>query len=223
MSEVSSPNPGKNTLADIPTLLRLPIQYWKQTVAVVVLILAVAGGYSLVGIYQKSQTEKGEKALSHLVATTKGADLVTALEAMAKTAPSGVRDAVNLELAKAAQALGDHAKAAAAWAAVSKTAPGAMRAIAGLGQAAALCQAGQSDKAVTVLETLKGDCPKAFIMTVDRQLAITAESAGQWQKALDAYERIKAAGAVQNPGFIDTRIAALKAKTGKAGPAKTNG
>jgi hypothetical protein len=223
MSEVSSPNPGKNTLADIPTLLRLPIQYWKQSAAVIVVILAVAAGYSLVGIYQKSQTEKGEKALSELVATTKGADLVTALETMAKTAPSGVRDAVNLELAKAAQAMGDQAKAAAAWAAVSQNAPASMRAIAGLGQAAALCQAGQTEAAVTVLETLKADTPKAFSMTVDRQLAITAEPAGQWQKALEAYERIKAAGAVQNPGFIDARIADLKAKTGSTGPAKTNG
>ncbi|MGD9608692.1 MAG: tetratricopeptide repeat protein [Desulfovibrionaceae bacterium] len=223
MSEVSAPTPGKNSLADIPLLLRLPIQYWKQSVAVIVVILAVTGGYALVGVYQKSQSEKGEQALSKLVATTQGADRVTALEAMAKTAPSGVRDAVNLELAKAAQAMGDHAKAAAAWAAVAKTAPAAMRAIAGLGQAAALCQAGQADKAVTVLQTLKADCPKAFSMTVDRQLAITAEAAGQWKTALETYEGIKAAGAVQNPGFIDARIADLKAKAGAAAPAKTNG
>ena len=100
MSEVSAPTPGKNSLADIPLLLRLPIQYWKQSVAVIVVILAVTGGYALVGVYQKSQSEKGEQALSKLVATTQGADRVTALEAMAKTAPSGVRDAVNLELAK---------------------------------------------------------------------------------------------------------------------------
>jgi hypothetical protein len=223
MSDVSSPTSGKNTLADIPTLLRLPIQYWKQSVAVIVVVLVVAGGYALVGVYQKSQAEKSEKALSHLVATAKGAELVTALEAMAKTAPAGARDAVNLELAKAASAMGDHAKAAAAWAAISKTAPVAMRAVAGLGQASALCQLGQNDKAVTVLEALRADTPKAFAMTVDRQLAITAEAAGQWKKALDAYERIKAAGAVQNPGFIDARIDALTTKAGSDGVAKTNG
>jgi hypothetical protein len=223
MTDVSSPKSGKNAAFDIHNLLILPLQYWKQSVLVIAVIVVSAGGYALFGTYQKSQAEKAETALSTLVATTSGADLLKALTAMAQTAPAGVRDAVNLELAKAALAAGDFAQAATAWAAVAKSAPASMRAVAALGQASALSQAGQHDKAVDVLEHLKADVPKAFAMTVDRQLAITAEDAGQWQKALDAYERMKADGNLQNPGFIDARIASLRAKLGPDGAAKTNG
>ena len=115
------------TSSDIPSVLRLPIQYWKQSVAVIAVIVVVAGGYALFNLYQKSQDEKAEQALSKLVATTKGADLVTALTQMAASAPAGVRAAVNLELAKAAQDAGDFTKAASAWEAVAKEAPASMR------------------------------------------------------------------------------------------------
>ena len=98
-----------------------------------------------------------------------------------------------------------------------------MHAVAGLGQAAALAKAGQADKAVTVLESLQASVPQAFASTVDRQLAVAAEDAGQWQKSLDAYLRIKADASLPNPGFIDARIAALRAKLGDAGAAKKNG
>jgi len=211
------------TSSDIPSVLRLPIQYWKQSVAVIAVIVVVAGGYALFNLYQKSQDEKAEQALSKLVATTKGADLVTALTQMAASAPAGVRAAVNLELAKAAQDAGDFTKAASAWEAVAKEAPASMRVIARLGQAAVLSKAGQNDQAVAVLESLLTDAPKAFVMTVDRQLAVTAEAAGQWQKALDAYGRMKADGSLQNPGYIDARIAALRAKADAAATPKTNG
>lgn len=223
MTDVSSSKPGNKAASDIPALLRLPVQYWKQSAMVVGAIVVLAGGYALYGTYQQSRIAKAETALSNLVATTTGAERQKALAAMAKTAPAGVRDAVNLALAKAALDAGDDAQAATAWAAVSKNAPAAMRAVAGLGQAAALVKAGQTAKAVTVLEGLKMDVPQAFIPTVDRQLAITAEAAGQWQKSLDAYLRLKADASLPNPGFIDARIASLRAKLGTAGETKTNG
>jgi len=223
MSDVSSPKDGKNAASAIHNLLLLPVQYWKQSALVIGAIVVLAGGYALYGTYQKSQAEKAENALATLVATTTGADQVKALAAMATTAPASVRDAVNLELAKAALDAGDFSQAATAWAAVSGNAPASMRAVAGRGQAAALAKAGQADKAVTVLESLKTSVPAAFTMTVDRQLAITAEDAGQWQKALDAYQRMKADASLQNPGFIDARIAFLRAKLGSADAPKTNG
>lgn len=223
MTDVSTPKAGANA-SDIPALLRLPVQYWKQTVLVIAGIVVLAGGYALYGLYQTSRVEKAESALNALLlSSTKGADLQKALQAMAKTAPAGVRDAVNLELAKASLEAGDFNQAAAAWAAVSASAPGSIRAVAGLGQAAALTQAGHPDKALAVLEGLKATMPKAFAITLDRQLAVTAEEAGQWQKALQAYERMKADGSLQNPGFINARIASLRAKLGSKDAAKTNG
>lgn len=222
MTDVSK---AKTAVTDsvTPSLLRLPIQYWKQTVAVIAVIIVVAGGYALFTVYQQHQTEKAEAALSTLVATTQGADLVPALTKMAASAPKTVRPAVNLELAKAAQAAGDFTKAAGAWEAVANEAPESLRVIARLGQASALSQAGKNDQALTVLENLTISTPKTFSLTVDRQLAVTAEAAGQWQKALTAYERMKKDGSLDNPGFINARIAALRAKATAAATPKTNG
>jgi tetratricopeptide (TPR) repeat protein len=221
MTDSSSPQHGSTQTSDIPAVLRLPVQYWRQSLAAAALVLAAAGGYALFGVYQKGQVEKAEAALGDIITTKAGAERIAALEALAKTAPAGARTGINLELAKAAQNLGDFAKAASAFEAVAQTAPAGMKTIAGLGQAAALSRTGQDAKAVDVLESLTLSAPKNFAMTIDRQLAVTAEAAGQWQKALSAYERMKADGNVQNASFIDARIADLKAKTG--GAAKTNG
>jgi len=221
MIESASPQSGPTPTSGIPAILRLPVQYWKQSVAAAVLVLAAAGGYALFGVYQKGQVEKAENALGTIIVSKTGAERLTALEELAKTAPAGARDGIYLELAKAAQQLGDYAKAAVAWEAISQNAPTGMKTVAGLGYATALSKSGQDAKAVTVLEGMSASAPKAFSMTVDRQLATTAEAAGQWQKALAAYERMKADGNVQNASYIDARIADLKAKADAA--AKTNG
>ncbi|EHJ46966.1 hypothetical protein DFW101_0952 [Solidesulfovibrio carbinoliphilus subsp. oakridgensis] len=221
MTDFTSPQSGRNSANDVPTLLRLPVQYWKQSLAGILVVLAAAGGYALYGVYQKGQVEKAENELGTIVTTKAGAERLAALEGLARTAPAGAKDGIHLEMAKTAQELGDFAKAAAAWEAVSKSAPAGMKTVAGLGYATALSKSGQDAKAVEVLEGLAVSAPKAFTMTVDRQLATTAEAAGQWQKALAAYERMKTGGNVQNAGFIDARIADMKAKA--AAGAKTNG
>lgn len=218
-SPVSQHSQAKSS--DIPAVLRLPVQYWRQSLAAAVLLLVAAGGYALFGAYQKGQVEKAEAALGEIITTKAGADRVAALEALGTSAPAGAKAGIYLELAKTAQSMGDFAKAASAFETVAKSAPTGMQVIAGLGEAAALSRAGQDAKAVAVLEALAAKSPKSFAMTIDRQLAVTAEAAGQWQKALAAYERMKADGNVQNASFIDARIAALKAKT--AGEAKANG
>ena len=221
MTDSQTPQHGSAKTSDIPAVLRLPVQYWRQSLAAAAIVLVAAGGYALYGVYQKGQTEKAEAALGEIITSKTGAERIAALETLARTAPAGAKAGINLELAKAAQNLGDFAKAASAFEAVAQSAPTGMKTIAGLGQAAALSRAGQDAKAVDVLEALTISAPKGFSMTIDRQLAVTAEAAGQWQKALAAYERMKADGNVQNASFIDARIVELRAKTG--GAAKTNG
>ncbi len=212
MTEPVSPQPGRSRTTEIPAVLRLPIQYWKQSLAVVALLVAATGGYALFGVYQQGQAEKAENELGAILLAKSGAERLSALEALAKTAPEGARAGIALELAKTAQALGDFAKAASAWETVARISPDGMKVVAGLGQAGALSKSGQDAKAVEVLETLQASMPKAFAMIVNQQLAATAEAAGAWSKALNAYERLKAEGNITNSGFIDARIAALKAK-----------
>ncbi len=221
MTDSPASQHGSAKPSDIPAALRLPVQYWRHSLAAAAIVLVAAGGYALIGVYQKGQVEKAEAALGEIITTKAGADRVAALETLAKSAPEGAKAGIYLELAKTAQGLGDFTKAASAFEAVAKSAPTGMKTIAGLGEAAALSRAGQDAKAVDVLESLAAKAPKIFAMTIDRQLAVTAEAAGQWQKALAAYERMKADGNVQNASFIDARIADLKGKT--AGAAKTNG
>ena len=221
MTDSPTPQHGSAKTSDIPTVLRAPVQYWRQSLAAAAVILVAAGGYALYGVYQKGQVEKAEAALGEIITTKAGTDRIAALDSLAKTAPAEAKAGIYLEVAKTAQGLGDFAKAASAFEAVAASAPAGMKTIAALGQAAALSRAGQDAKAVDVLDALAGSAPKAFSMTIDRQLAVTAEAAQQWQKALAAYERMKANGNVQNASFIDARIADLKAKT--AGATKANG
>lgn len=211
MTDSSASQDGK-TVNDINSLLEMPIRYWKQCLTAVIVIVAAAGGYALYGTYQKSQVAKAESELGAIVTSKSGAERLKALESLAKSAPAGARDGINLEIAKAAQDQGDYAKAATAWQVVSTSAPAGMKTVATLGYATALSKSGQDAKAVEVLENLSVTAPKAFTMTVDQQLAVTAESAGQWQKALSAFERLKAGGHITNAAFIDTKISELKAK-----------
>lgn len=220
MTESSSKS-AADSPKDLATLLQLPVRYWKQSLAGVLAVVAAAGGYALYGVYQKSQVEKTENALGAIVTAKTGADRLTALEALAKSAPAAARDGIWLEMAKTASELGKFDKAAEAWHSVSTSAPAAMKAVAGLGYASSLAKAGQNAKAVEVLENLGVSVPKPFSMTVDRQLATTAEAAGEWQKALSAFERMKADGHVQNAAYLDARITALKAKI--AAGAKADG
>ena len=210
----ASQSAGSNR-TDPTSLLQLPLLYWKQTLAGVLVVVAAAGGYALYGAYQKSQVEKAETELGSIILAKKGAERLAALEALAESAPAGARDGIWLAAAQTATDMGDFTKAAAAWDAVSKTAPAGMKTVAGLGYAAALSKAGQDAKAVEVLETLSVSAPKPFAMTVDRQLAVAAEAAGAWDKALAAFERMKADGHVQNAGYIDARIEAIKSKAAK--------
>ncbi len=215
MTDTNSSQSPRTAPADIATILQMPLRHWKQTLAGVLVVVAVAGGYALYGVYQKSQVAKAENELGTILLTKAGAERLAALETLAKTAPGAARDGVWLAAAQTALELNDFAKAAAAWDAVSKTAPAGMKTVAGIGYAAALSKAGQDAKAVEVLEALSVSAPKSFSMTVDRQLAVSAEAAGQWQKALAAFERMKADGNVQNAAYIDARIAELKSKAAK--------
>lgn len=221
MTDPISSQSAQSSATDVASLLQLPLRYWKQTLAGVLVVVAAAGGYALFGVYQKGQAEKAEKALGEVITTKTGAERLTALEALAKNAPAAARDGIWLEIAKTSLAQGDFAKAAKAWQSVSGNAPAGMKTVAGLGYAVALAKAGQNDKAVELLESLTVSAPKPFAILVDRQLAATAEAAGKWEKALTAYERMKADGNVQNTGFLDARITYLKDKAAKAG--KGNG
>ncbi len=211
---ISSPS-AKSQANDIAAILQAPLVHWKKTLAGVLVVVAAAGGYALFGVYQKSQVEKAENELGGIVTSKAGAERLAALEALAKTAPAGARDGVLLEIAKTAQGLGDFAKAATAWQSVSGNAPAGMKTVAGLGYASALAKAGQDAKAVEVLEGLAVSAPTPFALAVDQQLAAAAEAAGQWQKAISAFERMKTNGNVQNTGYLDARIAALKDKAAK--------
>lgn len=221
MTDSNASQSAKSSTSDVASLLQLPLRHWQKTLAGVLVVVAAAGGYALFGVYQKGQVEKAENELGVILTTKAGAERVAALEGLVKTAPAAMRDGVWLEIAKAAQSLGDFNKAAAAWKSISANAPTGMKTVAGLGDAAALVQAGQQAKAVDVLEGLTVSGNKQFAMLVQRQLAITAEAAGQWQKALTAYEVLKADGHVQNAGFLDARIADLKDKIAKG--VKSNG
>ncbi len=208
--------------ADYGLLAQLVMDYWKPAAVAAVVALAAAGSVALYQKYQASRIAEVTEKIGRITASADGAKRLTELKALLAEAPSGARDGVLLEMAKAAQDAGDLPAASLAWEDLSKSADGAMRVVAELGRAAVLVKTGDAAKALDVLEKARQTAPKTFTLAVDRQIAVTAEASGDFKRALEGYERMKSEGSMQNMSFLESKIEALKAKVEPSGQ-KSNG
>ncbi len=207
---------------DLGLLARLVRDYWKPAAIAAAVALAASGGVAAYQKYQASRIAEVTEKIGRIAAEKSGADRLAALKALLSEAPSGARDGVLLDMAKAAQDAGDLPAAALAWQDLSASADGAVRSLAELGQAAILTKTGDTAKALQILEKARGTASKPFLLAIDRQMAVTAEAAGDLKAALSGYERMKAESSMQNMSYIDSKIEALRAKI-EAGGQKSNG
>lgn len=180
-----------------------------------VLVLAAGAGAG----YRWWAAEKAREAQADLGVITvakSGADRVQALEAFLAKAPSGVRNAVLLDLAATAMELKDYDKAASAWERLA-AADGATGVVARIGRAQALSQAGKDAEALAVLEGLESSVSEISRNAVRGQLAVVAERAGKLDRAVAAYEQLMASESAGNKDYFKSRAAALKARMQKGG------
>jgi predicted negative regulator of RcsB-dependent stress response len=202
-------------------LARLVAAYWKPAAIAAAAALLASGSVALYQKYQASRIAEVTEKIGKITAEKKGPDQLAALKALLAEAPSGARDGVLLETARAAQDAGDMPAAALAWADLSKSADGALRSLAELGQAAILIKSGDTAKALQILEKARPDAPKPFQLAIDRQMAVTAEAAGDFKTALTGFERMKSESSMQNMSYVESKIEAMRAKI-EAGEQKSN-
>lgn len=166
--------------------------------------------------WTEEKTREAQAELGMIVVSRTGAARVQALETFLAKAPSGVRNAVLLDLAAAAMEQKDHDKAAAAWERLAAVG-GATGVAARMGRAQALSQAGKDGEALAVLEELERSVSEISRNAVRGQLAVTAERAGRLDRAVAAYELLMDADGGGDKSYFRSRAEALRLRMRKAG------
>jgi len=204
---VTRPEHG-NPLANFLT------QHWRPLALITVAIVVIAAGYAAYVIAGQHSKGKGMNALGDIIATKTGPERLTALESYLASAPSSVKAAVLLEIARTAQDQKAFDKAAKAWAELAAIAPEGTRELAILGQATALAYGGDKSQAVKILSDFLPKAPKAFQIVATRQLAVIAEEAQAWNEALAANQKLAQADGADaiTKAYYEAKVAEIKSK-----------
>lgn len=170
----------------------------------IVVAVAVFAG---VRSFQESQREKAVAEMGRILILADQNARMERLQTFAQTAPTALKPAIQLELARIYMDRGDFEKAADAWRNVGNEA--GMGVVSGMGEAKALMLKGDHAAAVTVLSGLKKDAGEEFLSAVSANLAFAAEMAGQNDLAIAEYEFLRAKDS-GNEAFLDYKIGRLK-------------
>lgn len=213
--EIPQPLQGEVSGEAAP-LLRFVLDNARTIAAGLGVLVLAAGAGAGYRWWDAEKTREAQTELGMITVAKSGADRVQALEAFLAKAPSGVRNAVLLDLAAAAMELKDYDKAASAWERLA-AADGATGVVARIGRAQALSQAGKDAEALTVLEGLENSVSEISRNAVRGQLAVVAERAGKLDRAVAAYEQLVASESAGNKDYFKSRAATLKARMQKGG------
>ncbi|MFZ5427433.1 MAG: hypothetical protein ACOZEN_10685 [Thermodesulfobacteriota bacterium] len=208
MADISFDRPEQTS-----PLARFVSQYWRALAAGTVAALMAVAAYAWYNSSAQQAKLNAENDLGVIIAGKTGPERLTALEAYLKTAPSSVKSAVYLEIARTALAQGAYDKAADAWNQLSLSGPEGLKELAVIGHATALAQGGNLPKAVQLLADFMPKASKPFQPVVARQLAAVAEEAKAWKEAAAAYELMKNASSGGNKAFYEAKAAEMQAKS----------
>ena len=194
-------------------LVNFLARYWRVLAAVAVAVVVVTGGYAGYTLVSGHNREKAIEALGSIIVEKTGTQRLSALENYLASAPSSIRAAVLLEIARTAQEQKAFDKASGAWAQLANTAPPGTRELAVIGQSTALALGGNKTQAVAILSDFLPKAPKAFEIIVARQLAVIAEEAKAWNEALAANLKLAATEGLDptTKAYYEAKAAAMKA------------
>ncbi len=155
-------------------------------------VLSIVAVIVAVGLFNGWQEKKLENAKNELGSISAGSDPVARLgklEAFLDSCPDGLKTAVRLEMADAANASGEYAKALAAFKAVASAEKGAPLGYAAARNAAALeMRLGNYAAAAADCEALLVSAPKEILPELHLCMGEASELAGDADKARSAYQ-----------------------------------
>ncbi|GAB6176041.1 hypothetical protein JCM16814_09320 [Desulfobaculum senezii] len=175
---------------------------------IAVLILAV-GGTAIYKHVQEGKRAEAEAQLASIIAQP-AAERVEALVNFESTAPEGMHTGIRLELAGALSESGQHERAAEELGKIAKAGNG-LSTVAAIAQANELTKLDRTEDAIAILDGAKATAPESFVSIILREKASLSESIGDLKSALAAYEELLAEASPRNKGFIEGKVAELKA------------
>jgi len=198
---------------DIHPLLQKIQDNIKLIGAVLGCVVLVAAGITGYRYYKRTSLESARQTMSRIVAQNQGQAAVDALAEFLPQAPTEIKQAVRLEMARLSMSQEAFDAAASSWRQAAENASDPnIRLVAKLGQAKAYRLMGRPEQCLELLEPLVSSAPKEYTRTLHYEIAVAAEDAGQWQRALKAYEQLQAQAELTGSrgNFIDYKIGLLK-------------
>jgi len=196
------------------------LQFIARNAVTIMLLLgifvAIVVGVGAWQWYASKRDAEAQANFARLLLQQQGAARVSALENFVATAPDSVRLAALMELALAALAEKDSAKAAAAFArvaALDKDRP--FGSVAALSEAQTLMQAGKAAEALAILEPLENTVPEYMRVQVRGLIALNAQQAGRTERAIKAYEDLLAGATGNNADYYRFCIQQIKTSAAK--------
>ena len=183
-------------------------------VIVLILVIAAVGGWRW---HESSVQREAEIALGRIRVNTSGEQRIAALEKIAAEIPANLRLGVQLDIAMTALGMEDLSRAAAAYGVLYAQDPkGPVGLMAALNQADILQRQGKPAEALTVLDSLEKNAPESMRSVIVEGQAISAEQSGDLRRALAGYESLAVAAGDENAGYVQAKIAELKARLAAA-------
>lgn len=157
--------------------------------AVVVGLVVLIGGYAFYRGYHEGKVDEAKQALALIISKNDPAKVLTELEQFKSSAPSELKMAVELEIAKYASQQEDFAKAQQAYSYVMQEDQySSLGIVSALNAAALYGHTEQFAEAVKIYEDIVSHCPKDVQSVVYFQLGEMAERLGDKDKAIKAYQ-----------------------------------
>ncbi len=200
---------GAEVEESLHPMLSWIVAHIKLIVGVVAALLIAVGAVAVYDAVQSSRMAEQRAALTDILAEADASARAAKLETFAGNAPDALRTAVQLELASALSAAGEHDRAAAVWSGLTS---GDLGTVAQLGKAAELSRAGKHAEALAVLQGMTADAPKAYTLLLYERLAYEAEAQGDLAAAVSAWESLLAENQGSSDSFITAKIKQLRAR-----------
>jgi tetratricopeptide (TPR) repeat protein len=193
------------------SLTRFIFNNWRWLAGLAVAAILGAGVYAYSSHLARQAKLNAENGLGTIIASKTGDERLQALDEFLKTAPSSMKGAVLLEIARTSQDQGDYKRAAQAWNELSLVATEGMRTLASLGQSTALARSGDRETAIKQLKDLLGSSPTTFQPIIAQELAAVAEEAKMYPEAVQAYQKLLETSTGRNKAYYEMKLATTKA------------